>query len=57
MLILEIGLLYIKKKDALSVVLFNISAVFFNFSTIILTIFTYNKKVFNLAEIIQLKAK
>jgi len=57
MLILETGLLYIKKSDALSVVLFNISAVFFNFSTIILTIFTYNKKVFNLAEIIQLKAK
>ena len=57
MLILEIGLLYIKKNDALSVVIFNISAVFFNFSTIILTIFTYNKKVFNLAEIIQLKAK
>ena len=57
MLILETGLLYIKKSDALSVVLFNISAVFFNFSSIILTIFTYNKKVFNLAEIIQLKAK
>ena len=57
MLILETGLLYIKKSDALSVVLFNISAVFFNFSTIILTIFTYNKKVFNLAEIIQLEAK
>ena len=57
MLILETGLLYIKKSDALSVVLFNISAVFFNFSTIILTIFTYNKKVFNLAEIIQLNAK
>lgn len=55
MLVLEIGLLYIKKEDALSVVLFNISAVFFNFSTIILTIFTYNKKVFNLAEVIQLK--
>ena len=57
MLILEIGLLYIKKKDALSVVLFNISAVFFNFSTIILTIFKYNKKVFNLAEVIQMKTK
>jgi len=57
MLILETGLLYINKDDALSVVLFNISAVFFNFSTIILTIFTYNKKVFNLAEIVQLKAK
>ena len=57
MLILETGLLYINKDDALSVVLFNISAVFFNFSTIILTIFTYNKKVFNLAEIIQLEAK
>lgn len=55
MLVLEIGLLYIKKKGAVSVVLFNISAVFFNFSTIILTIFTYNKKVFNLAEVIQLK--
>ena len=57
MLILETGLLYIKKDDALSVVLFNISAVFFNFSTIILTIFSYNKKVFNLAEIVQLKTK
>lgn len=57
MLILETGLLYIKKKDALSVVLFNISAVFFNFSTIILTIFKYNKKVFNLAEVVQMETK
>ena len=55
MLILETGLLYIKKNDALSVVIFNISAVFFNFSTIILTIFKYNKKVFNLEEVIETK--
>ena len=52
MLILEIGLLYIKRVDALSLVIFNICAVFFNFFSIILTIFNYNKKVFNLVEIL-----
>lgn len=47
-LILEIGLLYTKKSDALAVVIFNICAVFLNFSSIIVTIFKYNKKVFKL---------
>jgi len=54
-LILEIGLLYIKKKEALSLVIFNICAVFFNFSVITSTIFKYNKKVFNLVETIDNK--
>lgn len=55
MLVLEIGLLYFKKEDALSVAIFNIFAVFFNFSSIILTIFKYNKKIFIPAKVIQLK--
>ncbi len=55
MLVLEIGLLYFKKEDAFSVAIFNIFAVFFNFSSIILTIFKYNKKVFIPAEAIQSK--
>ena len=54
-LILEIGLLYIKKKEALSLVIFNICTVFFNFSIITSTIFKYNKKVFNLVETIDNK--
>ena len=36
MLLLEIGLLYIKRVDAFSLVIFNICAVFFNFSSILL---------------------
>ena len=55
MLIIEIGLLYFKKDEAFSVVIFNIFAVFFNFSSINLTIFNYNKKVFNLEEEIDSK--
>lgn len=51
-LILEIGLLYIQKKEAFSLVIFNICAVFLNFAVITSTIFKYNKKVFNLVEII-----
>ena len=45
-LILEIGLLYLKKENDVEVCIFNVSVVAFNFSTIILTIFKYNKSVF-----------
>ena len=46
-LIIQIGLLYIKKKDSLSLVIFNICVVFFSFVSIILLIMKHNKKVFN----------
>ena len=47
-LIIQIGLLYIKKKDSLSLVIFNICVVFFNFLSIILSIMKHNQKVFNI---------
>ena len=47
-LIIQIGLLYIKKKDSLSVVIVNIFVVFFSFLSIIILILKNNKKVFNI---------
>ena len=47
-LIIQIGLLYIKKKDSLSVVIFNICVVFFSFISIIALILKQNKNVFNI---------
>lgn len=47
-LIIQIGLLYIKKKDSLSLVIFNICVVFFSFLSIILSIMKHNQKVFNI---------
>ena len=47
-LIIQIGLLYIKKEGSLSVVIFNICAVFFSFISLILLILKRNKKVFNI---------
>jgi hypothetical protein len=52
-LILEIGLLYLKKSNDIEVSSFNLSVVAFNFSTIIITIFKYNKLVFVPLEAIQ----
>lgn len=53
-LILEIGLLYLKKENDIEVCIFNVSVVALNFSTIILTIFKYKKSVFVPLEAIQL---
>jgi hypothetical protein len=47
-LIIQIGLLYIKKKDSLSVVIFNICVVFFSFISTIALILKQNKNVFNI---------
>ena len=47
-LIIQIGLLYIKKKNSLILIIFNICAVFFSFVSIILSILKHNKKVFNI---------
>ena len=47
-LILQIGLLYLKKKDSLSVVIFNICVVFFSYLSIIFLILKQNKNVFNI---------
>ena len=56
-LIVEIGLLYLKKENDLEVCIFNVSVVALNFSTIILTIFKYNKLVFVPLEAIQSNKK
>ena len=47
-LIIQIGLLYIKKHDSLSVVIFNVGVVFFSFLSILFLIVKHNKKVFNI---------
>ena len=47
-LIIQIGLLYIKKKNSLSLVIFNICVVFFSFVSIIFSIMKHNQKVFNI---------
>ena len=49
--IIEIGLLYIKKNYSIAVVIFNIFTTFFSFSSIIVTIFKYKKHVFGLAHV------
>ena len=51
MLILQIGLLYIKKKTSIATVLVNIGIVFLNFSSILLTIFKDNMNVYRLEKI------
>lgn len=47
-LIIQIGLLYIKKKESMAIVIFNICVVFFSFLSIILSIMKHKKKVFNI---------
>ena len=51
-LIIQIGLLYIKRKEtsAFTLCIFNVSVVIFNFASIILTIFKHNKEVFRFVE-------
>ena len=49
--IVEIGLLYVKKKYSMAVVFLNVITTFFTFSSIIFTIFKYKKKVFGLAHV------
>jgi len=49
--IIEIGLLYIKKNYSIAVVIFNIFTTFFSFASIIVTIFKYKKRVFGLAHV------
>ena len=51
MVVIEIGLLYIKKSNSLATVAFNLIFVFLNFASIILTIFKYKKNVFRLIKI------
>ena len=47
-LIIQIGLLYIKKANSFSVVIFNVVVVFFSYISIISKIFKQNKNVFNI---------
>ena len=47
-LIIQIGLLYIKKSDSFSVVIFNVVVVFFSYISIISMILKQNKNVFNI---------
>ena len=49
--IIEIGLLYVRKNYSIAVVIFNIITTIFSFSSIIITIFKYKKKVFGLAHV------
>ena len=49
--IIEIGLLYIRKNYSIAVVCFNIINTFFSFASIIISIFKYKKKVFGLAHV------
>ena len=49
--IVEIGLLYIRKDYSITVVCFNIITTFVSFASIIITIFKYKKRVFGLAHI------
>ena len=48
MVVIEIGLLYIKKSNSLATVAFNLTFVSMNFASIILTIFKYKKGVFRI---------
>ena len=47
-LLIQIGLLYIKKSGAIAVVIFNVSVVVFSYVSIILVILKQKKKVFNI---------
>ena len=52
MVIIENGLLYCKRKSehTIAIALFNTSIVALNFASIIILIFSYNKKLFRLKE-------
>ena len=47
-LIIQIGLLYVKKKDSMAVVIFNITIVVLSFVSILVIIVRQNKNVFNI---------
>ena len=47
-LLIQIGLLYVKKKNSQPIVIFNICVVFFSFISLILSIMKHKKKVFNI---------
>jgi hypothetical protein len=47
-LLIQIGLLYVKKKNSHAIVIFNICVVFFSFISLILSIMKHKKKVFNI---------
>ena len=47
-LLIQVGLLYIKKSGALAVVIFNIGVVIFGFVSIIIVIMKHKKKVFHI---------
>lgn len=47
-LLIQVGLLYIKKSGALAVVIFNIGVVIFCFVSVIIVILKHKKKVFNI---------
>jgi hypothetical protein len=49
--IIEIGLLYVKKKYSNAVAFLNIITTFFTFASMIVTIFKYKKKVFGLTHV------
>ena len=49
--IVEIGLLYIRKNYSIGVVCFNLITTFFTFASIVIAIFKYKKKVFGLAHV------
>ena len=49
--IVEIGLLYMRKNYSITVICFNIITTLFSFVSIVITIFKYKKKVFGLAHI------
>ena len=47
-LLIQIGLLYVKKKNSQPIVIFNVCVVFFSFISLILSIMKHKKKVFNI---------
>ena len=49
LVIIELGLLYIKKNLAVTIV--NLSTTFFSFAAILINIFKYRKKVFGLSHL------
>ena len=49
--IVEIGLLYIRKNYSIGVVCFNLITTFFTFASIVIAIFKYKKKVFGLTHV------
>ena len=49
--IIESGLLYIRKNYSLTVACFNLMTTFFSFASIVITIFKYKKRVFGLSNV------